>query len=172
METGLPMGTQPGQFPTCSFEGHCNAKVTTTGGSHCVLESLAEPQCQFRQESASLRMMSKVLMSMEPNHRHIDSRKALIVAFDVDMTLIDGEGQPQYHVIDLLRWFVANGNTVHVWSGGGIGYSQHWIDRLGLDDLGVTAIEKFSISVDIAVDDMADEITAVGQLKAKVIIKV
>lgn len=82
--------------------------------------------------------------------------KKLKVAFDCDDTLLieDAHGQvvPNHNIIDLLRWFTRNGHDVIVWSGGGVEYAQHWVDKFGLKD--VRVIAKASIRADIAIDDL------------------
>lgn len=87
----------------------------------------------------------------------------MIVAFDVDGTLIDDEDQPRRHVIALLEAFVDVGADVLVWSGGGFDYARHWVRRLWLE--GVTVAEKGSVRVDLAVDD---EIVDLGVVNLKV----
>jgi hydroxymethylpyrimidine pyrophosphatase-like HAD family hydrolase len=90
--------------------------------------------------------------SMSPmifiNH---DSNKKLIVAFDVDGTLIHIQNDtPRYGVIDIFKKFEELGCDMVVWSGGGIDYARHWCQKLGLDAM----IEaKGDILVDIAFDD-------------------
>lgn len=93
----------------------------------------------------------------------------MLVAFDIDGTLIDAVDKPRQDVLDLLKWFQSHNCEVVVWSGGGLDYVKTWISRLGLTNVRVG--RKFVDSVDIAVDDMGDEITS-DKLKAKVIIKV
>jgi len=143
----------------------------------CTSEVSHEPPCVFvKLREDPLAFIAEILNTSAPlpskTEPEPDSNKLFIVAFDIDMTLIDVGYRPRYHVIALMKWFVDNGNTVHVWSGGGIDYCETWILKLGIDVWGVTAIEKFSIPVDIAVDDMADGIDITKQLNAKVIIKV
>lgn len=95
------------------------------------------------------------------------------VAFDIDDTLwkierwLDEEGNkrfrqvPDYDLIAVLRWFVKNGDDVFVWSAGGVGYAQNWVEKFGLDKL-VKVIPKISMpklretpyqGMDIAFDD-------------------
>lgn len=79
------------------------------------------------------------------------------VFFDVDGCLIDAAGRPRYEVIDLLRAFVACGQSVYVWSGGGKDYAEHWVQKLGLEDLVISALVKDkTIKPDIAIDDVED----------------
>lgn len=54
-----------------------------------------------------------------------------VVAFDVDGTLIDGNGKPRDEIISILR-ALAPWCTVVVWSGGGIGYARDWGRKLDL----------------------------------------
>jgi trehalose-6-phosphatase len=68
------------------------------------------------------------------------------IAFDIDDTLwkIDVKHKrqvPDYDLIQVLRWFVANGDEVFVWSAGGMDYAQTIVDKLGLTDH-VTVIQK------------------------------
>ncbi len=82
------------------------------------------------------------------------------IAFDIDNTLAkivlqDGKQCqiPDYDLIQVLRWFVKNGDKVYVWSAGGIDYAKTWIYKLGLCDY-VKVIPKMRHSkMDIAFDD-------------------
>lgn len=70
----------------------------------------------------------------------------LKVAFDIDDTLwkIDVKHNrqvPDYALINVLLWFVNNGDQVFVWSAGGMDYAQTIVDKLGLTDY-VTVIPK------------------------------
>jgi hypothetical protein len=110
------------------------------------------------------------------------------IAFDVDYTLINKDNTPNYEVLDLLRWFIRNGDRIVVWSGGGTDYASHWVDKLGLDALaeregpkrmwmiGVDPITQVSViaktiekaeewDVDIAVDD---EFVKLGKVNIKI----
>lgn len=89
--------------------------------------------------------------------------KKLVVAFDVDETLIlqDREGQdyPNYSVIDLLRWFRSQGHTIVIWSGGGEDYARTWARKLGFSDAVIAPKTKEAaadLNVDIAIDDSED----------------
>jgi len=115
--------------------------------------------------------VAREIIRATDNPQDSSKGKQLRVAFDVDMTLIDETGKPRYNVIWLMQWFIANKDIVYVWSGGGIGYAQHWLQRLGLDNFDVKVVDKFTVAVDIAVDDMGDQIDPKA-LNAKVIIKV
>lgn len=97
----------------------------------------------------------------------------MVIAFDIDGCLI-GQSQvdgnvPNYPVIDLLRWFVDNGDTVYIWSGGGVDYAQRWAEKLGLDER-CKVIQKGSIVPDIAVDDEFVQLGTVN-IKVKTILK-
>jgi phosphoserine phosphatase len=102
----------------------------------------------------------------------------MIVAFDVDGTLIDFEDKPRYDIIDLLRWFYLNlhelgtEDKLIIWSGGGIEYTKHWVKKLGLENYISDILEKCSIDVDIAVDDAMDTENWGNEHKCKVVIKV
>jgi phosphoserine phosphatase len=91
------------------------------------------------------------------------------IAFDVDSTLIDDEDKPRYDVIDLFRWFECHGHEMIIWSGGGIEYSKHWADKLGLN---AVVVEKCSIGVDIVVDDMMEQENWGKDHRCGVVIKV
>jgi phosphoserine phosphatase len=65
--------------------------------------------------------------------------KQLVVAFDVDDTLIVpavatgfDRDVPNYETIAVYRWFQAQGHTMVIWSGGGAQYARDWADKLGL----------------------------------------
>ncbi len=86
------------------------------------------------------------------------------IVVDVDDTLakiVLQEGNPcqvpDYDLIQVLRWFINNGDQVYVWSAGGIDYAKTWVRKLGLYDQ-VKVIEKMDIGkrhpkMDIAFDD-------------------
>lgn len=93
----------------------------------------------------------------------------MLVAFDVDSTLINDRDEPRYDVIDLFRWFQSHGHTMIIWSGDGVGYAQRWAEKLGLKAL---ILEKCSCNVDIAVDDMMEQENWGRGFKAKLVIKV
>jgi len=102
--------------------------------------------------------------------------KKKIIAFDIDGTLINEfNDAPKYWVINLLLWFKKIGWDVVIWSGGGIDYATTRVRKLGFENL-VRILPKWSISVDIAVDDEAELektlYTEKQKPKAKVIINV
>lgn len=81
----------------------------------------------------------------------------MIIAFDVDGTLIDEHDNPRYEVIDLLRAFHTLGHTIYVWSGGGQDYARRWVDRLGLwSYVDAVYAKDPTLSIDLAVDDVLD----------------
>ncbi len=72
---------------------------------------------------------------------------------------------PDYDLIQVLRWFHANGDDVYVWSAGGVDYAQTIVRRLGLDQF-VTVIPKRepqdgNIFIDIAFDDCETQLARV-----------
>lgn len=86
--------------------------------------------------------------------------KKLVVAFDVDETLIlqdqNGKDYPNYPVIELLRWFKDRGHAIIIWSGGGEDYATMWAQKLGFPDVIIVPKTKEAaqeLDVDIAVDD-------------------
>jgi phosphoserine phosphatase len=90
--------------------------------------------------------------------------KQLKIAFDIDDTLWKvnrkyGRQEPDYDLIQVLRWFYNNGNKIYVWSGGGVDYAQQIVDKLGLTEM-VEVIQKVKLGdksnpneIDIAFDD-------------------
>lgn len=89
-----------------------------------------------------------------------DHKTQPTVAFDVDGTLIHQAGDlcdtPRYKVIELLRHLHTLRCHIYVWSGGGVDYAEHWVQKLGLAGM-VAVVAKGSFVPDIAVDDMAHE---------------
>jgi hypothetical protein len=100
----------------------------------------------------------------------------LAVCFDVDDTIwkIDHKHHiqvPDYDLIQVLRWFVANGDEVFVWSAGGCEYAQIIVGKLGLTDM-VKVIPKGALgnkqlNIDLTFDDDCHE--AIG--KVNVVVK-
>lgn len=80
------------------------------------------------------------------------------IAFDVDDTLIvpavisaTGRDCPNYHIINIFRFFQEQGHEMFIWSGGGIDYAKSWSEKLGLD---ATILEKTkNEAIDICFDD-------------------
>ena len=84
-----------------------------------------------------------------------ETSERLVVAFDVDGTLIHQVGEredtPRYSIISLFHTFENLGAKLYIWSGGGVDYAQRWSEKLELE---AEIIAKGSIKPDIAVDDM------------------
>ena len=88
------------------------------------------------------------------------------IAYDIDDTLwkIDRKYHnqvPDYDLIQVLRWFVNNGDEVFVWSAGGIEYANTIVMKLGLTDM-VKVIPKGKfgnkqLDIDITFDDDSHE---------------
>ena len=80
------------------------------------------------------------------------------ICFDIDDTLwkIDRKYMrqvPDYDLIQVLRWFFNNGDTIYIWSAGGVEHAQVVVDKLGLTDM-VEVIQKgVNKEIDIAFDD-------------------
>lgn len=74
------------------------------------------------------------------------------IAFDIDGTLMVGGTYqtPNFRVLDVLRWFISNGDQVFVWSGGGVEYAEQIVRKLGLN---VSVIRKGSEKMDVSFDD-------------------
>lgn len=91
----------------------------------------------------------------------------MIIAFDVDDTLLYPPeatklpiDTPNYETIQIYNWFQRQGNTMVVWSGGGVDYATRWAEKLGLKPDMVVA--KGSIRVDLAFDDCDVELGTVN----------
>lgn len=78
------------------------------------------------------------------------------IAFDVDGTLIkktiNGD-VPRYEVIAVLESMVKWGNTVFVWSGGGVDYAEQWVRKLGLPPEVRVLPKVLGYDIDLAFDD-------------------
>ena len=86
------------------------------------------------------------------------------IVFDVDDTLAkiikqeDSYTQvPDYNLMQVVRWFINNGDEVYIWSAGGIDYAATWARKLGIYDQ-VKVIPKVELKethphMDIAFDD-------------------
>lgn len=96
--------------------------------------------------------------------------KRLVVAFDVDDTLIfpsvatgASNDLPNHKNIQILRWFALQGHTVVVWSGGGVPYANGWVDRLGIRKYVYEVIPKEkNPNVDICFDDCDVDLATVN----------
>lgn len=102
--------------------------------------------------------------------------KKVVVAFDVDGTLIDDQDVPHLPTINLLVILASFKNVeIVVWSGGGQDYAEMWVRRLGLQKFVKRCYDKNHISSvtgtgkvgehhifdppikpDIAIDDIQD----------------
>lgn len=92
-------------------------------------------------------------------------KEIIRIAFDVDGTLIkktiNGD-VPRYDVIAILLQFVAWGNTVFVWSGGGTDYAEMWVRKLGLpQEVRVIEKKKDTYDIDLAFDDQEADLATV-----------
>lgn len=89
------------------------------------------------------------------------------IAFDIDHTIWkivkgnDGKMHqvPDYDLIQVLRWFHANGDEVYIWSAGGVDYAKMIAHKLGFDTF-VTVIAKgiygepeSGLKIDLCFDD-------------------
>lgn len=88
------------------------------------------------------------------------------IAFDVDGTLIkktiNGD-VPRYEVIAILHFFVEQGHTVFVWSGGGLDYAEQWTRKLGLpQEVRVIEKRKDTYDIDLAFDDQEADLATVS----------
>jgi len=99
-----------------------------------------------------------------------------VVAFDVDNTLINSDGEPRKAVVQFFTLFQRFGCRMVIWSNGqdhdgvrGVEYAKRIADRLGLQ---AEILEKGSLEPDICVDDlnMFDRISE--RIMGKVNIKV
>lgn len=79
----------------------------------------------------------------------------MIIAFDVDGTLLDYEDKPRKEIIELLKALDQPENTVVVWSGGGEEYARMVVERLGLEKYVHMTSSKINrhLKVDLAIDD-------------------
>lgn len=65
--------------------------------------------------------------------------RPLNVAFDIDDTIWKvnekmRRQEPDYKLINVLLWFVENGDNVYIWSAGGVDYAKMIAAKLGLDE--------------------------------------
>ena len=77
------------------------------------------------------------------------------IAFDVDGTLIDAEGNANLTIVELLITLSKMKNTIIiVWSGGGRDYAKRQVGVLGIEQyVGVTMAKDKDFHVDVAIDD-------------------
>lgn len=92
--------------------------------------------------------------------------RKIVIAFDVDGTLIDTSGFMNIGIVNLLILLRGFKNTkIVVWSGGGADYARHHVERLGIDKYVHAYASKTdhpTIKPDIAIDDIQD--TAIGKV--------
>ena len=80
----------------------------------------------------------------------------LIIAFDVDGTLVSEDDVPQVPIINTLQVLskLTKNVRIVVWSGGGKEYAEMWGRRLGLDEYVWKYMAKDrDFHVDVAFDD-------------------
>ena len=96
--------------------------------------------------------------------------KKITVAFDVDGTLIDSDGNTNWRITELLRILAHFKNIeIIVWSGGGKDYAEMIVRKLGLDNYVKRCADKNHLGKvdgkhqfnpdfkpDIAIDDIQD----------------
>lgn len=99
-----------------------------------------------------------------------DKMQKIIIAFDVDGTLITNTGArpdiANQRIVDLVK-ILSNFKNVRivVWSGGGKDYAARWVRLLGLEDdvwRIASKTEYQEINADIAIDDIQE--CALGKL--------
>ena len=101
-----------------------------------------------------------------------DTMKKVIIAFDVDGTLIRDGGYradiANERIVELLKTLSSFKNIkIVVWSGGGKEYAERWVRLLGIEDNVWKSMSKIQANIDgfkpdIAVDDIQD--TALGNI--------
>lgn len=97
-----------------------------------------------------------------------EANKKIVVAFDVDGTLITFDDIPRYDIIKMAHDYIAMGCVVIIHSGGGQDYAQQWSEKLGLTQHNVKAFAKGSTdsyNIDISYDD---EIVTFGKVNIHV----
>lgn len=85
-----------------------------------------------------------------------DRMQKLIIAFDVDGTLVSEDDVPQVPIINTLQVLskLTKNVRIVVWSGGGKEYAEMWGRRLGLDEYVWKYMAKDrTFHTDIAFDD-------------------
>lgn len=86
----------------------------------------------------------------------------MIVAFDVDGTLIDKNNQPKYSTILGYLWFKEMGNRMIIWSASK-DWAANWNEKLGLKaDIVASKIEAKDLNADICFDDEFVELAKVN----------
>ncbi len=80
------------------------------------------------------------------------------IAWDIDDTMIipsvitGARDVPNYDVIQIYRWFQAQGHTMYLWSGSGRDWAESWNEKLGLQADFIIVKEK-NLAIDICFDD-------------------
>lgn len=100
-----------------------------------------------------------------------DKMRKIIIAFDVDGTLITNTGNvmpdvSNRRIVDLLKILSTFKNIrIVVWSGGGKEYAERWVRLLGIEECVWRVASKTEwkeINADIAIDDIQD--TSIGKI--------
>lgn len=99
--------------------------------------------------------------------------RPLNVAFDIDDSLWKinekmRRQEPDYKLINVLLWFVENGDNVFIWSAGGMDYCKTIAAKLGLDEY-VKIIPKPDLGkedrrIDLCFDDSEVELAKTSVL--------
>lgn len=94
----------------------------------------------------------------------------MIIAFDVDGTLISYKDQPRRDIIQILITLAELGNRIIVHSGGGKEYAEMWVRRLFLEPYVAECRDKSFVDppgkdIDLAFDD---DLGKFGKLTIKV----
>lgn len=104
----------------------------------------------------------------------------MIVAFDVDDTLIVpsvatgfGNDVPNYEVVAIALWHLAQGHTVVIWSGSGRDWAQRWSEKLGLqhENIRIWTKEKVLTDGDVPLVDIAYDDCDVDLAKVNIKVK-
>lgn len=85
-----------------------------------------------------------------------DRMQKLIIAFDVDGTLVSEDDVPSFQMVNTLQVLskLTKNVRIVVWSGGGKEYAEMWGRRLGLDEYVWKYMAKDrDFHVDVAFDD-------------------
>lgn len=77
----------------------------------------------------------------------------ILVAFDVDGTLIDEDDEPRSDIVTML-FLLDKYCKIMVWSGSGVEYARMWGARLCLPDDVMYASKTENIVPDVAFDDV------------------
>lgn len=95
------------------------------------------------------------------------------IAFDIDDTLwkINVKHlrqEPDYELIQVLKWFYNNGDEVLVWSAGGVDYAQTIVDKLGFTDMVKVIPKKLTDDMDTPDLTFDDENVRLGRVNIRV----